>query len=75
MENFYEYYPNLLLTAVHFAEAKAESEDTKRFFDYKKSRKNLRTIREKKPERHIRNNVQRIISIAEVLESQTKGKK
>ena len=74
MTNFYEYYPNLLLSSLYLAEAVGESEDKRRFVDYKKSSKRLQK-RERKREKALRNPMQRIIAISEVLESQGKGKK
>lgn len=69
----------MLLTAVHLAENAPESEDKRRFVDYRRSKTQrkansrhmvkMRSVN-KKYEKIVRNNVQRIISIAEVLESQ-----
>jgi hypothetical protein len=67
-----EYYPNLILTSVHLADYYTEKEDKRRFQDYKSRTisKNKDLVKnEFKVGRH---NLNRIIAIAESLESQAR---
>lgn len=75
-ENYTDYYSNLFLTAIHLAEGGPENQDRRRFVDYRRSKtqpkfKNQSMVKMKstvrKPDKVVRNNLQRIISIAEVL--------
>ena len=67
-----EYYPNLILTSIHLADYYSEKEDRRRFKDYK-SKTNMRNKDMKRSDFKIgKHNINRIISIADSLESQAK---
>lgn len=67
-----EYYPNLILTSIHLADYYSEKEDRRRFKDYK-SKTNMRNKDMKRSDFKIgKHNINRIISIADSLESQAR---
>jgi hypothetical protein len=70
-QNF-EFYSNLILTSIHLADYYNEKEDKRRFQDYK-GRSNNRGKDLKRSEFKIsKHNINRILAIAEALESQGK---
>jgi hypothetical protein len=59
----YEYYPQLLLTSLHLADQAPESEDRRRFQDYKTEKGRVKFM----DNRIAKHNLQRIIAISESL--------
>jgi hypothetical protein len=67
-----EYYPNLILTSIHLADYYHEKEDKRRFQDYKSRTANRNKDLKKSDFKVGRHNINRIIAIAESIESQAK---
>lgn len=72
VNTYLEYYPNLILSSIHLADYYTEKEDKRRFQDYK-SKTSSRNKDIKRSDFKVgRHNLNRIIAIADSLESQAK---
>lgn len=77
----HEGYPNLIMSSLYMANGFSEDNDRMRFIDYTKTNKRTRSKFKKrgamalgtfkKEDRYIKHNMQRIISISEILEEQS----
>jgi len=70
--NNLEYYPNLILTSIHLSDYYTEKEDKRRFQDYKSRTMTKNKDLQKSQFKVGLHNLNRIIAIAESLESQAK---